>query len=99
MPRNFQQFFGDDSPFCEGRFSVPEFSVLRGEGGSGGGSGGQQQGYSWRWNRRSSRGYVVTNVVDNASVIKRVQQRWAKFDVYIYIYAKVVGKIRVLISR
>ncbi len=29
MPRNFQQFFGDDSRSA-GRFSVPEFSVLPG---------------------------------------------------------------------
>lgn len=27
MPRNFQQFFGDNSPFCRW-FSFPEFAVL-----------------------------------------------------------------------
>ncbi len=30
MPRNFQQFFGDNSPFCRGWFSFPEFAVLPG---------------------------------------------------------------------
>lgn len=30
MPRNFQQFFGDNSPFLPGWFSFPEFTVLPG---------------------------------------------------------------------
>ena len=31
MPRNFQQFFGDNSPFCRW-FAIPELSILPGGG-------------------------------------------------------------------
>ena len=41
MPRNFQQFFGDDSPFCQegSPFQSSPFC----QGGQGGNGGGQQQ--------------------------------------------------------
>lgn len=88
MPRNFQQFFGDDSrsartvlrsnsPFCQG--------------GGNGGNGGQQQKFMALGSGviiDAAKGYVVTNnhVVDNASVIKVQLSDGRKFD------AKVVGK-------
>lgn len=88
MPRNFQQFFGDDSPFCG--------TVLRSNspfcrGGGNGGNGGQQQKFMALGSGviiDAAKGYVVTNnhVVDNASVIKVQLSDGRKFD------AKVVGK-------
>ncbi|EMB4671789.1 trypsin-like peptidase domain-containing protein, partial [Escherichia coli] len=77
MPRNFQQFFGDDSPFCQG--------------GLGGNGGGQQQKFMALGSGviiDADKGYVVTNnhVVDNATVIKVQLSDGRKFD------AKMVGK-------
>ena len=79
MPRNFQQFFGDNSPFCQG-----------GAGDDGQG-GGQQQKFMALGSGviiDAAKGYVVTNnhVVDNANTIKVQMSDGRKFD------AKVVGK-------
>ncbi|SUH05139.1 serine endoprotease [Salmonella enterica subsp. enterica] len=63
MPRNFQQFFGDDSPFCQGRFSVPEFSVLPGRAVTAA-TAGQQQKFMALGSGviiDAAKGYVVTN--------------------------------------
>lgn len=88
MPRNFQQFFGDDSRSA-GRFSVQNSPFCR--GGGNGGNGGQQQKFMALGSGviiDAAKGYVVTNnhVVDNASVIKVQLSDGRKFD------AKVVGK-------
>ncbi len=95
MPRNFQQFFGDDSPFCREGSPFQSSPFCRGRGGNG---GGQQQKFMALGSGviiDADKGYVVTNnhVVDNATVIK-VQlsdgrsstRRW-------------LAKIRALISR
>ena len=87
MPRNFQQFFGDDSPFCRGSpFQSSPF--WRWPGGNG---GGQQQKFMALGSGviiDADKGYVVTNnhVVDNATVIKVQLSDGRKFD------AKMVGK-------
>ena len=87
MPRNFQQFFGDDSPFCR---KVLRSRTLRSAGGGGNG-GGQQQKFMALGSGviiDADKGYVVTNnhVVDNATVIKVQLSDGRKFD------AKMVGK-------
>ncbi|WP_437886927.1 serine endoprotease DegP [Phytobacter sp. V91] len=91
MPRNFQQFFGDDSPFCQegSPFQSSPFCQGGGQGGSQG--GGQQQKFMALGSGviiDSAKGYVVTNnhVVDNATTIKVQLSDGRKFD------AKVVGK-------
>ncbi|PLM45663.1 serine endoprotease, partial [Klebsiella michiganensis] len=45
MPRNFQQFFGDNSPFCQdgSPFQSSPFCQGGGQGGAPGSDGGQQQ--------------------------------------------------------
>ena len=77
MPRNFQQFFGDDSPFCQDGSPFQSSPFCQG----GGQGGGQQQKFM-------ALGSGVTNnhVVDNATVIKVQLSDGRKFD------AKVVGK-------
>ena len=89
MPRNFQQFFGDDSPFCQegSPFQSSPFC----QGGLGGNGGGQQQKFMALGSGviiDADKGYVVTNnhVVDNATVIKVQLSDGRKFD------AKMVGK-------
>ncbi len=89
MPRNFQQFFGDDSPFCRDGSPFQNSPFCR--GGGNGGNGGQQQKFMALGSGviiDAAKGYVVTNnhVVDNASVIKVQLSDGRKFD------AKVVGK-------
>ncbi len=90
MPRNFQQFFGDDSPFCRGK--VLRSRALRSAGVAGGGNGGSQQQKFMALGSGviidADKGYVVTNnhVVDNATVIKVQLSDGRKFD------AKMVGK-------
>ncbi|MGK0704543.1 serine endoprotease DegP [Yokenella regensburgei] len=93
MPRNFQQFFGDDSPFCQdgSPFQGSPFC----QGGPGAGAGGNGSGQQQKFMALGSgviidaaKGYVVTNnhVVDNATTIKIQLSDGRKFD------AKVVGK-------
>ncbi|HCU0188069.1 TPA: serine endoprotease DegP [Citrobacter koseri] len=87
MPRNFQQFFGDDSPFCQDGSPFQSSPFCQ----SGGQGGGQQQKFMALGSGviiDAAKGYVVTNnhVVDNATVIKVQLSDGRKFD------AKVVGK-------
>ena len=96
MPRNFQQFFGDNSPFCQdgSPFQSSPFCQGGGAGDDGpgaGNGGGQQQKFMALGSGviiDAAKGYVVTNnhVVDNASTIKVQLSDGRKFD------AKVVGK-------
>lgn len=93
MPRNFQQFFGDNSPFCQdgSPFQSSPFCQGGGQGGAPGGNGGQQQKFMALGSGviiDAAKGYVVTNnhVVDNATTIKVQLSDGRKFD------AKVVGK-------
>lgn len=96
MPRNFQQFFGDNSPFCQDGSPFQSSPFCQG-GGAGddapgaGNGGGQQQKFMALGSGviiDAAKGYVVTNnhVVDNASTIKVQLSDGRKFD------AKVVGK-------
>lgn len=87
IPRNFQQFFGDSSPFCQD--GSPFQSSPLCQGGSAGGS--QPQKFAALGSGviiDAAKGYVVTNnhVVDNATTIKVQLSDGRKFD------AKVVGK-------
>ncbi|MBM3070532.1 serine endoprotease DegP [Enterobacter sp. RHBSTW-00994] len=95
MPRNFQQFFGDNSPFCQdgSPFQSSPFCQGGGAGDDSGSSngGGQQQKFMALGSGviiDAAKGYVVTNnhVVDNANSIKVQLSDGRKFD------AKVVGK-------
>ncbi len=93
MPRNFQQFFGDNSPFCQdgSPFQSSPFCQGGGQGGGAPGDGGQQQKFMALGSGviiDAAKGYVVTNnhVVDNATTIKVQLSDGRKFD------AKVVGK-------
>ena len=92
MPRNFQQFFGDNSPFCQDGSPFQSSPFCQG-GGAGDDSqgGGQQQKFMALGSGviiDAAKGYVVTNnhVVDNANSIKVQLSDGRKFD------AKVVGK-------
>ncbi|MTD40962.1 serine endoprotease DegP [Erwinia sp. CPCC 100877] len=87
MPRNFQQFFGDNSPFCQDG-SPFQSSPFCQQGGAG---GGQQQKFMALGSGviiNAEKGYVVTNnhVVDKATSIKVQLSDGRKFD------ARVVGK-------
>jgi len=95
MPRNFQQFFGDNSPFCQEGSPFQSSPFCQGGGAGddsqGGNGGGQQQKFMALGSGviiDAAKGYVVTNnhVVDNASTIKVQLSDGRKFD------AKVVGK-------
>ena len=96
MPRNFQQFFGDNSPFCQDGSPFQGSPFCQG-GGAPGGQGGpgedgaQQQKFMALGSGviiDAAKGYVVTNnhVVDNATSIKVQLSDGRKFD------AKIVGK-------
>lgn len=90
--RNFQQFFGDNSPFCQDGSPFQSSPFCQGgEGGRGGDDGASQQKFAALGSGviiDANKGYVVTNnhVVDNATVIKVQLGDGRKFD------AKVVGK-------
>ncbi|EPD0132841.1 serine endoprotease DegP [Enterobacter hormaechei] len=92
MPRNFQQFFGDNSPFCQDGSPFQSSPFCQGGGaGDDGMGGGQQQKFMALGSGviiDAAKGYVVTNnhVVDNANTIKVQMSDGRKFD------AKVVGK-------
>ena len=92
MPRNFQQFFGDNSPFCQDGSPFQSSPFCQGGGaGDDGQGGGQQQKFMALGAGviiDAAKGYVVTNnhVVDNANTIKVQMSDGRKFD------AKVVGK-------
>ncbi|MHA1070616.1 serine endoprotease DegP [Enterobacter ludwigii] len=92
MPHNFQQFFGDNSPFCQDGSPFQSSPFCQG-GGAGDDTqgGGQQQKFMALGSGviiDAAKGYVVTNnhVVDNANSIKVQLSDGRKFD------AKVVGK-------
>ncbi len=87
MPRNFQQFFGDNSPFCQDGSPFQSSPFCQ----QGGADGGQQQKFMALGSGviiNAEKGYVVTNnhVVDKATSIKVQLSDGRKFD------AKVVGK-------
>ncbi|MCT4700910.1 serine endoprotease DegP [Enterobacteriaceae bacterium H20N1] len=91
MGRNFQQFFGDNSPFCQegSPFQSSPFCQAGPDGGADGGS--QQQKFAALGSGviiDAAKGYVVTNnhVVDNATKIQVSLSDGRKFE------AKVVGK-------
>nr|WP_318382899.1 serine endoprotease DegP [uncultured Enterobacter sp.] len=96
MGRNFQQFFGENSPFCQEGSPFQSSPFCQGggsgdQGGPDGGAQGQQQKFMALGSGviiDAAKGYVVTNnhVVDNASTIKVQLGDGRKFD------AKVVGK-------
>ncbi|WP_431647500.1 serine endoprotease DegP [Enterobacter hormaechei] len=92
MPGNFQQFFGDNSPFCQDGSPFQSSPFCQGGGaGDDGQGGGQQQKFMALGSGviiDAAKGYVVTNnhVVDNANTIKVQMSDGRKFD------AKVVGK-------
>ncbi|EMM1635332.1 serine endoprotease DegP [Enterobacter sp. BIDMC110] len=92
MPRNFQQFFGDNSPFCQDGSPFQSSPFCQGGGaGDDGQGGGQQQKFMALGSGviiDAAKGYVVTNnhVVDNANTIKVQMSDGRKFD------AKVIGK-------
>ncbi len=92
MPRNFQQFFGDNSPFCQDGSPFQSSPFCQGGGGDGGGNGGGQQQKFMALGSGviidAAKGYVVTNnhVVDNATSIKVQLSDGRKLD------AKMVGK-------
>ena len=92
MPRNFQQFFGDNSPFCQDGSPFQSSPFCQGGGaGDDGQGGGQQQKFMALGSGviiDAAKGYVETNnhVVDNANTIKVQMSDGRKFD------AKVVGK-------
>ncbi|KEA53133.1 MULTISPECIES: serine endoprotease DegP [Mangrovibacter] len=93
MSRNFQQFFGDNSPFCQdgSPFQNSPFCQGGGSGDGGGNDGSQQQKFMALGSGviiDADKGYVVTNnhVVENATSIKVQLSDGRRFD------AKVVGK-------
>jgi len=92
MPRNFQQFFGDNSPFCQDGSPFQGSPFCQGGPGGGNGGGGSQKEKFMALGSGviidAAKGYVVTNnhVVDNATSIKVQLSDGRKFD------AKVVGK-------
>lgn len=90
MPKNFQQFFGDNSPFCQEGSPFQSSPFCQG-GGDGGNGGSQQQKFMALGSGviiDAAKGYVVTNnhVVENATTIKVQLSDGRKLD------AKMVGK-------
>lgn len=92
MPRNFQQFFGDDSPFCQEGSPFQSSPFCQGGGGQPGADGGGQQQKFMALGSGviidAAKGYVVTNnhVVDKATSIKVQLSDGRKLE------AKMVGK-------
>lgn len=86
MPRDFQQFFGQNSPFCQEGSPFQSSPFCQG----GGPDGGQQQKFMALGSGvviDAAKGYVVTNnhVVNNATTIKVQLSDGRRFD------AKMVG--------
>ncbi|WP_455817719.1 serine endoprotease DegP [Pseudomonas cerasi] len=94
MPQQFQQFFGDNSPFCQDG-SPFQGSPMCQEGGPAGKGNGDADSQQQKFRALGSgvvidaaKGYVVTNnhVVDNATKIQVQLSDGRKYD------AKVIGK-------
>ncbi|MBY4889755.1 serine endoprotease DegP [Pantoea sp. DY-15] len=94
MPQQFQQFFGDNSPFCQDG-SPFQSSPMCQNGGDGGGADGGANAQKQQFRALGSgvvinadKGYVVTNnhVVDNATKIQVQLSDGRRYD------AKVIGK-------
>ena len=95
MPQQFQQFFGDNSPFCQdgSPFQSSPMCQSGGEGGQGGDGGANTQQQKFRALGsgvviNADKGYVVTNnhVVENATKIQVQLSDGRRYD------AKVIGK-------
>lgn len=94
MPQQFQQFFGDNSPFCQDGSPFQGSPMCQEGGPEGKGNGGadsQQQKFRALGSGvviDAAKGYVVTNnhVVDNATKIQVQLSDGRKYD------AKVIGK-------
>ncbi|MBP2196545.1 serine endoprotease DegP [Pantoea cypripedii] len=93
MPQQFQQFFGDNSPFCQDGSPFQSSPMCQGGGGdnSGGGSDTQQEKFRALGSGvviNADKGYVVTNnhVVENATKIQVQLSDGRRYD------AKVIGK-------
>ncbi len=91
LPQQFQQFFGDNSPFCQDGSPFQQSPVCQGNGAPGGGGEAQQEKFRALGSGvviNAEKGYVVTNnhVVDNATSIKVQLSDGRKYD------AKVIGK-------
>ncbi|SMB56796.1 serine endoprotease (protease Do), membrane-associated [Serratia proteamaculans] len=93
MPPQFQQFFGEDSPFCQDGSPFQASPMC--QGGAGGEPGAPGQGTQQKFQALgagvvidAAKGYVVTNnhVVENANKIQVQLNDGRKFD------AKVIGK-------
>lgn len=93
MPQQFQQFFGEDSPFCQDGSPFQGSPMC--QGGEQPGPDGQPQGTQQKFQALgagvvidATKGYVVTNnhVVDNANKIQVQLSDGRRFD------AKVIGK-------
>ena len=93
MPQQFQQFFGEDSPFCQDGSPFQGSPMC--QGGEQPGPDGQPQGTQQKFQALgagvvidAAKGYVVTNnhVVDNANKIQVQLSDGRRFD------AKVIGK-------
>ena len=100
MPQQFQQFFGDNSPFCQDGSPFQSSPMCQGGGAQGQGQDqGQDQGGAGTQQEKfralgsgvvidAAKGYVVTNnhVVNNATKIQVQLSDGRKYD------AKVIGK-------
>ncbi|WP_338561252.1 serine endoprotease DegP [Erwinia sp. E_sp_B04_7] len=98
MPQQFQQFFGDNSPFCQDGSPFQSSPMCQGGGGQGQGQDQDQGGANTQQEKfralgsgvviDAAKGYVVTNnhVVDNATKIQVQLSDGRKYD------AKVIGK-------
>ncbi|WP_313689592.1 serine endoprotease DegP [Pantoea sp.] len=93
MPQQFQQFFGDNSPFCQDGSPFQSSPMCQGGGGDNGGGGSDTQQEKFRALGsgvviNADKGYVVTNnhVVENATKIQVQLSDGRRYD------AKVIGK-------
>ncbi|MDO6409325.1 MAG: serine endoprotease DegP [Pantoea sp.] len=93
MSQQFQQFFGDNSPFCQDGSPFQSSPMCQGGGGdnSGGGDNTQQEKFRALGSGvviNADKGYVVTNnhVVENATKIQVQLSDGRRYD------AKVIGK-------
>lgn len=91
MPPQFQQFFGEDSPFCQDGSPFQGSPMCQGGQGGAGGDQGAKETFKALGSGviiDAAKGYVVTNnhVVDNASKIQVQLSDGRRFE------AKVIGK-------